>query len=153
MGQYWGQALVLMREIRELASYINARCWSLRLSCGRVPLRLKYRPVLLQENERPNVFRLLNLRFRSDYLVLEVQHVGRGYRSIPVNDVELELFVQRVHPDSLPEFVAWLREVKQWLERRKSDIDRMADRRLSRLRGRIGWFRAVLLWLDELFSP
>lgn len=146
------QALSLMRDIRELIAYINERCESLNLPCGRIPLRLRYRPVLLQDVERCNVFRARNLRFRSDHLALEVQRIGRDYRSVPLTGAEAELFVQRVHPDCLPEFVAWLGDVKQWLERRKPIVDRMAERKLSRLHCRIGWFRAVLLWLDELLS-
>lgn len=146
------QALRLMREIRELIAYISERCESLNLPCGRVPLRLRYRPVLLQDVERCNVFRARNLRFRSAPLALEVQRIGRDYRSVPLVGLEAELFVQRVYPDCLPEFVAWLGEVKQWLERRKPIVDRIAQRKLSRLHHRIGWFRAVLLWLDELLS-
>lgn len=146
------KALSLMHEIRELITYINERCESLNLPCGRVPLRLRYRPVLLQDTERHNVFRAVNLRFRSDYLALEVQKIGRDYRNIPLTGAEAELFVQRVHTDCLPEFVAWLREVKKWLERRKPIVERMEARRVSRLHGRISWFRAILLRLDELLS-
>lgn len=147
------RALSLMGQIHERIVHINTHCASLDLPCGWVPLRLRYCPTLLRDNERSNVFHKCYLRFRwsfiGNYLVLETLHTGRIYRDLPLVGSKAELFVQRIHPDYLPQLVTWLSEVEQWLNRRQSVIDRLAARKMSTLHGRVGWFRALLMWLDE----
>lgn len=145
------KALDLMLEIRELSKHINGKCEALDLFCGRVPFWLAFKPVLVKSVDRPNVFELRRLRLVGDYVSVQISN-GYDYSPLPLTGVEAELFVQSLDEYSLPEFVRWLERVRSWLVNRRAVIDRRAERKLKRLRGRIGWLQSLVLWINDILS-